>query len=271
MFFWRLEKKENKVFWKVFFQLIRKDLVIFRKEYFGKIVDMLISFCGWVVVFGYFVPSMGMESSYGLFITVGAIASFGIFDIIGQSSVLISDIQGDRTISYLLLLPISPSAIFCSIAISWSLQSLMLAIPLYFVGKLLFWQQFGLNEITWHQLFLMMLTVNVFFGFFALWIASVLHKVRDISRIYFRFLNPLFVFGCYFYTWQVAFDLSPVIGYLFLMDPFSYVMEISRTAILGQEGYLPFWLSFGALWIFIFACGFHAIRRLKYVLDCVGQ
>lgn len=255
--------------WKIFFQLIRRDLVVFRKEYFGKITDMLITFIGWVVVFGYFVPSMGMEPSYGVFIMVGAIASFGIFDIIGQSSVLISDIQGDRTISYLLLLPISSAAIFCYVAVSWALQSLMLAIPLYLSGKIIFWEQFDLRLITWHKLFLAMVTVNLFFGFFALWIVSILHKVRDISRIYFRFLNPLFIFGCYFYTWQVAYDLSPVVGYITLLDPFCHVMEISRTAIIGQEGHLPFLLTFGVLWIFIFACGFHATRRLRRLLDCI--
>ncbi len=257
------------MFLRIFFQLLRRDLVVFRKEYPGKLIDMLITFVVWTVVFGYFVPSMGMVSGYGLFIMVGAIASFGVFDIIGQSSIVINDIQGDRTISYLLLLPISSTAIFSYIAVSWALQSLMIALPLYFVGKILFWEQFDLSHVTWYQLFLMMITVNTFFGFFGLWIVSALHKVRDISRIYFRFINPLFIFGCYFYTWRVAYDLSPVIGYLSLIDPFCYVMEISRAAIIGQEGYLPFWFSFGALWVFIFACGFHATRRLRRHLDCV--
>jgi len=255
--------------WRIFFQLIRRDLLIFRREYAGKITDMLITFVVWTVVFGYFVPEMGANSDYGLFIMIGAIASFGIFDIIGVSSGLITDIQGDRTISYLLLLPISSTAIFCYIAISWALQSMMITLPLYFVGKVLFWNQFDLSKITWHQLILAFITINTFFGFFALWIVSSLHKVKNLSRIYFRFLNPLFLSGCYFYTWDIAYNISPAIGYLSLLNPFCYVMEILRAAVIGPKDYLPFWFSFAALWAFIFACSRNATRRLQKLLDCV--
>ena len=255
--------------WRIFMQLIRRDMLVFRKVYTGKIIDILLTFVIWVLVFGYFVPEMGSEPGYGLFIMVGAIASFGIFDLIGQSGTMINDIQGNRTISYLLMLPISSSMIFTYAAISWALQSFFIAIPLYFVGKGLFWTQFDLGQITWYQLGLVLITVNVFFGFFALWIVSMLHKVIDLSRIYFRFLNPLFIFGCYFYTWRVAYELSPWIGFVSLIDPLCYVMEISRAALVGQKGYLPFWASFSALWGFIILFGLHAIKRLKRLLDCL--
>ncbi|MCH9633252.1 MAG: hypothetical protein S4CHLAM6_16050 [Chlamydiae bacterium] len=255
--------------WKIFIQLIKRDMLVFKKVYLGKLLDVSLTFVFWVLVFGYFVPKMGAETNYGLFIMVGAIASFGIFDLIGQSGTMINDIQGNRTISYLLMLPISSRLVFCYAAISWSIQSFLLALPLYFVGKALFWSQFSLRNITWYQLGIVFITVNIFFGFFALWIVSVLHKVTDLSRIYFRFLNPLFIFGCYFYTWRVAYDLSPWIGYVSLIDPFCYIMEISRVALIGQSGYLPFWASFCALWAFIIIFGLHATKRLKRILDCL--
>jgi len=59
------------------------------------------------------------------------------------------------------------------------------------------------------------------------------------------------------------------IGYLALIDPFSYVMEISRAAILGTHEYLPFWASFAALWGFTLVLGYIAIKRLKTILDCL--
>ncbi len=257
------------MFWRIFLQLLRRDMLIYRKEYFGKLADMLITFVVWTLVFGYFVPLMGSEPGYGLFIMVGAMLSFGIFDIIGKSSILITDIQGDRTVSYLLLLPISSKVIFSYFAISWAIQSTVIAIPLYFVGKALFWDQFIIGNITWHQLVIALLTINIFIGYFALWIVSTLHKVSDLSRIYFRFLNPLFIFGCYFYTWHVAYKLSPWIGYLSLINPFTYVMEMARAAIIGQADYIPFWASFGALWAFIAFFSLFATHRLRRLLDCV--
>lgn len=260
---------KNLLFWKIFLQLIRRDLVVFRKEYIGKLTDMLITFIVWVGVFGYLLPLMGMEKTYGIFIMVGAIASFGIFDILGQSNTIINDIQNDRTISYLLLLPISNVAVFCYIAISWAIQSMLIALPLYFVGKFLFWNDFILSNVTWYQLFLAFITVNLFFGFFALWIVGVMTNLRDMTRLYFRFINPLFLLGSYFTPWAVYLKISTGFAYLMLLNPLTYVMEIMRAAIIGQEGFIYFWISFFVLWGFIAACAWHGISRLKRQLDCV--
>jgi ABC-2 type transport system permease protein len=257
------------MFWRIFSQLIRRDLVIYRKEYAGKILDMLITFIVWNTVFGYLMPSMGTRAGYGVFIMVGAVTSFGIFEIIGKASNLINDMRGDRTISYLLLLPIPTYTIFCYIAISWAIQSMLAAIPLFFVGKALFWEQFDLGNITWWRLLLAFLSTQLFYGFFALWVSSAMIRIRDLTSIYFRFLNPLFIFGCYFFPWETAFKLSKTFGVIVLFDPLTYVMEIMRASVLGQEGFLPFWLSFGVIWVFSAACGSHAIRRLKRHLDCL--
>lgn len=254
---------------RIFAQLIRRDLVVFRKKYIGKMIDMLITFVVWVTVFGYLLPLLGMESNYGIFIMVGAIASFGIFDVIGQASEVIFDIQGDRTISYLLLLPLPSFAIFSYMVVSWAIQSALIALPLYLIGKLIFWDTFILGDITWHHLIPAFVTVNLFFGSFALWIIAALPNLRDVTRLYFRFINPLFLLGCYFTPWATYFKISPAIGYLLLLDPLSHVMEIMRASIIGQSGYLPFWLSFCALWVFIFACTAHATRRLRRQLDCL--
>ncbi len=244
-------------------------MLVFKKKYCGKLFDTMITFTTWILVFGYFVPKMGVGGKYGLFIMVGAIVSFALFDLIGQAGTLINDIQGDRTISYLLMLPISSTAIFSYFALSWAIQSALLSIPLYFVGKAIFWKQLQLGQIHWVQLVLAFITVNIFFGFFALWITAMLHKVNDLSRIYFRFLNPLFILGCYFFNWESAQKLSKWVGVLLLIDPLSYTMEISRAAIIGQSGYLPFWASFAALWGFILIFGFFSTKRLKRVLDCL--
>ncbi|MCH9634029.1 MAG: hypothetical protein S4CHLAM7_07660 [Chlamydiae bacterium] len=255
---------------RIFLQLLKRDLHIYRKEYPGKLFDILMTFVIWVIIFGYFIPKMGNSNpEYGVFIMVGAIASFGVFDIIGKAGILINDIQSDRKISYLLLLPISSTFVFCYQALSWAIQSFIIAIPLYFIGKGIFWSQFNLLNISWYQAGLALLTVNIFFGFFALFLVSVLTKVTDLSRIYFRFINPLFLLGCYFFTAKVAFAVSPWVGLLTYLDPFSYVMEISRAALLGSDAYLPFWVSFAALWVYIVSLGYIGIKRLKRILDCL--
>lgn len=252
---------------RIFCQLIKRDLIIFVKDYPGKFLDILITFVFWVLIFGYFIPEA--VEGYGLFIMVGAVSSFGIFNIIGQSGVLINDIQGDRTISYLLALPISSRTVFMYRAVSWAIQSFFITLPLYVFGKALFWTQLDLSQILWVKLCVAIIISNVFFGFFSLWLVSVLYKIIDLNRVYFRFINPLFLMGCYFYSWKSVYKMSNWIGYVSLIDPFCYIMEISRAAVLGQEGYIPFWTSFIALCIFIVVLGMHATSRLKRILDCL--
>ena len=77
------------------------------------------------------------------------------------------------------------------------------------------------------------------------------------------------MFGAYYYSWQSAYAFSPVFGYISLVDPLVYIMEGTRSAVLGPEGYLPFWICMTTLWCFIFAFGYFACKRLKRRLDAV--
>ncbi len=259
----------NRTSLSVFAQLLRRDLVSMWREYPGKFFDTCLLFFTNVVIFSYFMPELGLKSDYGPFLLIGSIASFGLFEVINKVGTLIGDMEGDRTIAYTLTLPVTSVALFCYIAVFWALNSAALSILLFPVGKLLLFTRFDLSQIAYVRLILMFITTNLFFGFLSLWLASIFKGSNVLSSIYMRCINPLFMFGAYFYTWQVAFDLSPVIGYISLLNPMVYVMEGMRAAALGQGGYLPFWWSFFALWVFIIACAVHAIHLLRRRLDCL--
>jgi len=77
------------------------------------------------------------------------------------------------------------------------------------------------------------------------------------------------MFGGYMYSWYAVYHVSPLIGYAHLINPVLYVMEGMRAAVLGQEGYLPFWFSFTALFAFTVVIAWDALRRLRKRLDCV--
>ena len=90
-----------------FLQLVRREVVIFLKEYVSKFIDTGFVLITTIVVFGYFMVKSGLSGNYGAFILVGAAASFGLFEVIGRVSVLIADMTSDRVISNFLNLPIS--------------------------------------------------------------------------------------------------------------------------------------------------------------------
>ncbi|NGX39276.1 MAG: hypothetical protein KR126chlam1_00599 [Chlamydiae bacterium] len=253
----------------LFWQLMRKDLRQFRRLYKGKFFDTCFLFFTNIVVFGYFMPLMGVPATYGSFILVGAIASFGLFDTIGQVGELIFDIEGDRTITFKLAMPVPYWIVFGQLAIKWAVHNFLLCIPLFFIGKLILWDGFSLRQIDLFKLLLIFPSICLFFGSFSLWLTAMIKRIDSISSLFLRFINPVFMFGGYFFTWKDAYELSPYIAYVLRCNPMLYVFEGMRAACLGGEGYLPFWTSFFSLWGFIILLGGFALKALRKRLDCV--
>lgn len=257
----------NKI--NVVLQLLRRDLLRFKRDFWGKMIDTSSLLLTNLIVFGYFMPQLGLQSNYGPFMLISAIASFGFFDTVGKVSSLISDIDGDRTISYTLTLPIPSWLTFVYIGIYWALNSALITIWLFPLGKLVLFNQFHLSQISYWKLIPIYLSLNLFYGFFSLWLTSMLKNISDVGILWVRVINPLIMFGAYFYSWKAVYAFSPLIGYLNLLNPVVYAMEGMHAAALGQEGYLSFWICLPLLWLFTIACAWHGTRRLQQRLDCV--
>ncbi len=250
-------------------QLLRRDLISYKRGFLGKLFDTAFLLFTNLVVFGYFMSQYGLGGSYGPFILIGAIATFGFFDVVGKVYELISDIEGERKISYTLTLPISSRMVFIYIAIYWAINSALITLPLFFVGKLILFEQFDLAKISLVRLIPMFITINLFYGFFSLWLSSILKNLGEVAALWIRVVNPLWMFGAYFYAWSAIYALSPMVAWIDLINPLVYVVEGMRAASLGQEGFIPFWICFCALWIFILIFSSSGIRRLQKRLDCV--
>jgi ABC-2 type transport system permease protein len=259
----------NKTMVQVFFQLLKRDLTIFKRGYWGKLFDMVIIFATNVLIFGYFMPGEGLSANYGPFLLIAAIGSFGLIEIVGKVAFLLNDIEGERAISQLLIMPIRSELVFIYMGVFWALSALFLSLFLFPIGKLLLWTRFDLTAISYVRLIPIFLTGNLFFGSFALWLTSVIPGISSLNTLWARYIIPLWMFGSYFFSWETAYQLNPVIGTLLLINPVVYVIEGMRAAALGQVGYLPYWVSLLVLWGFIFLCTTHAIKRLKKTLDCV--
>lgn len=255
--------------WTTFFQLIRRDLVAFKRRFPKKFLDTSILFFTNVMAFGYFLQQEGAHEGYAAFFVVGAIASFGFVEIVGKVGIQLADMGGDRTISHTLVMPIHSHMVFLYRGLSWAITSILLSVLLFPLGKLLVFTEWSLASVSWWRLGMMFITANLFFGYFALWLTSVVSSMTDLNSLWLRYIAPMWMFGGYVYSWQSAYALSHAVGYLSLINPMIYVMEGMRAAALGQEGYLPFYLSVLMLWVFIALCGWYGTKRLKKRLDCI--
>ena len=111
--------------------------------------------------------------------------------------------------------------------------------------------------------------MNIFIGFFSIFVASIVKDMGHINKVGIRILFPMWIFGGGQFPWKTIYSLSPKFAYVVFVNPLLYMSEGIHAAVLGQEGYLPFWICLIALWIFTGAFGWLGIARLKKRLDFV--
>ena len=255
--------------WKVFFELLKRDLLIFKRDYVSKFIDMLVLFATNVIVFGYFMPGEGLSASYGPFLLIAAIGSFGLIEIVGKIALFLSDLEGERSISQLLIMPIPSYLVFVYMIVFWALSSMLLSAFLFPFGKLLLWSRFDLAAISYSKLLTIFFFSNLFFGSFALWLSSIIPSMSSLNAIWLRYVVPLWMFGTYFFSWHTAYTTHPTIGICLLINPIVYVIEGMRAACLGQAGYISYPICLSAILAYTLFLGMHAIHRIKKRLDCI--
>ena len=64
----------------------------------------------------------------------------------------------------------------------------------------------------------------------------------QLSNVWMRFVFPLYIFGGFQFTWYSMYAIAPWFAIVNLGNPFVYGIEGTRAALLGQTGYLNFWL-----------------------------
>jgi ABC-type polysaccharide/polyol phosphate export permease len=100
----------------------------------------------------------------------------------------------------------------------------------------------------------------------------VIARVGTISRmrnIWTRFIWPMWMLGCYQFSWAALYVASPQLAYLTLCNPVLYVTEGMRGALLGNPDCLPWELCIAALCFFIVLGWRYAYQKMKRLLDFV--
>ena len=93
--------------------------------------------------------------------------------------------------------------------------------------------------------------------------------MTKIRGMWMRVMFPMWMLGCFQFTWQLLYSKSPVLAYILLLNPFVYTMEGMRASVMGQAGSLPLPVCFTATLGFTLLLGYIAVRRIMKRLDCV--
>ena len=254
---------------RVLKQLLLRDVKVFKPNYKDRVINGIIWSSITAITYSYILPVLGVKADYGAFVLVANAATWGLFDIMTNVANLISDIEGEKSISYYLTLPIPQSWIFLKIAIANAYQAIVISIILLPLGKLILWNSFSLANFSILKFLIIFPLLHIFYGLFSLWVASRLKNLQKLHNVWLRIIFPLWFLGGYQFSWANLNQISPIFAKFALLNPITYIMEGIRNAVMGPDDYLNFGLCVLALIIFSSIMARVGIKSLMKRLDCL--
>jgi ABC-type polysaccharide/polyol phosphate export permease len=259
----------KKFYFTVAKELIYSDLIVFKQIFFDKFIDLTIWVVLTIVVMGYIMPFFGLSRDFGVFQLAGVIASVGLFELYANVVDLVSDFEGDRVINYSLTLPIPSWLAIISKATYYGIIYFILALIMFPIGKLCLWNQLDLTQISYFKLLLALIFQSIFYACFVLWTSSIIATITKLGSVWARFIFPMWFMGGFQFSWVALYTVLPPLALINLLNPMIYLTEATRAAILGQTGYINFWLCLLAVLILSALCLLIGMRNLKKRLDFV--
>ncbi len=260
----------NKEIIQTFFAILCKDIEIYNRRWIYRAIDALVWVSCVLLVAYHIMPLFGIENrQYGTFTLLGHLAVWGLLEMLTSIAMFLADLQGDRTVSYYLSLPISSSLFFVEQACASAYKSMASSILIIPMGKIILGSDLHLHAIHWPKFFIAFFVLNMFYGFFTLFVTSYIPDLPTLTMVRSRIMFPLwFLGGCQF-SWKMLYQVCPTAAYINLCNPIVYIMDGIRSTALPADQFLPFWLCMNMLILFSILFGYLGIRKLQHRLDCI--
>ena len=246
--------------------MLAVDLKLLRRHLLAKTIDTVIwaSISAIIVSYLLNIPSIVAQD-----ILAGSIASSMFIQVFAQAMMLLMDIKNTRHIDFLLTTPVPAWIIFIKITVGFFMPQFLISISTLPVIKFIAGDLLPMRLVSWGAFIAVMLLSNLFFALATTLVCTLAYWHESPSRVWARILFPLWFIGCFQFSWQTLYAKSALGAYLDLLNPFTYVMEGTRAALLGQAGYLPIWACLGGLVVLGSIVAYVGFRRLQKILDFV--
>lgn len=252
----------------IFLKLLQRDFTVFLSKAQNSYINTLCWVILSLVIYQFIMPELGCHYS-GDFLLVSCVISKAFFGVMEGVTAVVADLDGDKTITYDMTLPISHTLLFIKIAISNAIQAFLLSLFIIPAGKLLLWNYLSFPYFSLYKFFIIISISSFFAGFFSLFMIGITKSILEIEDAWSKIIFPLFCLGGFQFTWKAMHQISPIISYINLLNPVVYMFEGMRAATLDPSLSLPFWLCCGALLLFSTPMGCIGIYLLKNRLDAI--
>lgn len=219
----------------IFYQFLKRDIFVVRKQFmqifinFGLIYPLMTAFC-----FCYLQPRFMFGATYqylGTTTYIGMILSFLLIVSFEKTIDTLFDLLGPGYIYYQSTI-LSPRLIIIERLLFATLFTFILSIPFLPLAQFLFPSSFYVPHASWLNyywiLFLGSLTTSAYF----LCAALLLQNAHSITKLWVRYTEFLIIFGGMWIPWHVIAHASPHLGIIACGNPFLYITEGARSALL---------------------------------------
>ncbi len=254
----------------IFLQFLRRDIYIHAKNIRGYIINHVIiqpltfAFCfaylEQQVTFGTANPLAGTLLFSGSMLIAQLVLTYKT--TIG----LLYDLENERFIDYQISI-LNPRLVLLERIVFTSLFAFILTIPFFPIGKLVAGKFFVTTNTSWIKLYCIMYLSALCCSTYNILAASALKNTRTITNFWTRVNMPLMNLGGLWIPLAVFKGYSPILGYLILLNPFIYITDGVRSAILGGPNFMPFWRCSLMLLLFSVVFTFAAWHFFKKRVD----
>jgi hypothetical protein len=222
----------------IMYWLWRRDVKAFMKNYKDNLINNVLLIFIISFVFIRLTPLMGISQNIGGDTLIGFAATVVLFTCYMTGLGDIEDLHNAGFLKYKSRLALPFNYFLAQIVFSYATTSLLISLPVLLLSMAFFQDIFIFASIQWFYFFaLIFASALLFASLFVLFVFVMpLEMFRD--SIWVRILWPLEAFGCLFFSWKAVYDYAPRAGMLFLLNPFTYVVEGLRCSLLPGAGYL---------------------------------
>ena len=254
---------------KIFWQLLKTDLIQLRNAFKDNFINLFIWGVCTIFINVYIMQKMGLSNGYSDLIVGGIMVSGMSFQMFSHLFSNVSDFTGDQYIHYQFILPISNILIFIKSICAYTINGFIFGILGLSICKMMLFNTMNLTQINIFYLFISLLLSSLFFGTFTLFLSSIIKNPKLIGTAFSRIIFPLWFLGGFLFPWAVLYKTAPFVALINLLNPYVHMTESLRVATIGQKEFLPFWPSCIALILMAISLSIISIKKLKKRLDFI--
>lgn len=254
---------------RVYWALLRRDLYVIKKRLRTIWTDTAVILFLEVILFGKLIPLMGLPTTMVAPIFLGAIISQTFFKASGKSYQAAGDLRFSRFIDYHLTLPISKTWLFAQIITSWLVEILVGILPFIIFGIIALGNFFPVTQLAWVQGLAFFTLSACMITIFTLACTYYYDYTWFINNIWPRRFGFLYGFCPFYFLWKQAYQFSPRVAQILLLNPFTYCVEGFRGMFLGGSQFISLYICTGMVLLFILCFSLFLAAGVKKRLDPV--